>query len=208
MEELKTGTTTIGIKYDGGVILAADRRATAGHMIVDKRVKKAIVINDRMALTTAGSVSELQFLMKLFRAEVRLKEVHTGRTMLIKEASNLLAQLVYHSIRKPSMLPSVVHFLFSGKDAKGFSLYDVYPDGSLTQVDSFVASGSGSVFALGTLETLWKENMSEDEAKQLAVKALNAALQRDSASGNGLVLVRINKDGAQEIEDRLIDARL
>lgn len=208
MEELKTGTTTIGFHYKDGVILAADRRATAGHMIVDKRIKKAVLVNDRMALTTAGSVSELQFLLKLFRAEVKLKEVHTNREMLIKEAGNLLAQMVYTSIRRPTMMPSIVHFLFAGKDNNGFHLYDIYPDGSLTEIDTFVASGSGSVFALGALETLWKENMSESEAKDLAMKAINTALQRDSASGDGIVIVRINKDGAEEIEAKILDKQL
>ncbi|MEM4755871.1 MAG: proteasome subunit beta [Candidatus Woesearchaeota archaeon] len=207
-EILKTGTTTIGFHYADGVILAADRRATAGSMIVDKRIKKAVIINERMALTTAGSVSELQFLMKLIKAEIRLKEVSTNRPMLVKEAANLLSQLVYSSIRRMSMLPSIVHFLFAGKDQKGIHLYDIYPDGSLTEIETFVASGSGSVFAMGVLETLWKEKMSEAEAKTLALKAINAALQRDSASGDGIIIVRITKDGAQEIEAKTLTASL
>ena len=208
MDELKTGTTTIGLVYKDGILLAADRRATAGNMIVDKKIKKAVLVNDRMALTTAGSVSELQYLLKLFKAEVRLKEIHTNRYILMKEAANLLAQMVYSSIRRPTMMPSIVHFLFAGKDNHGFSLYDIYPDGSLTEIDNFVASGSGSVFALGTLETLWKPEMSEQDAKNLAIKAIDTALQRDSASGNGIVIVRINKDGAQEIEAKEIGAHL
>ncbi len=207
-EVLKTGTTTIGFRYKGGVLLAADRRATAGNLIVDKRIRKAVIVNDRMALTTAGSVSELQYLMKLIKAEIRLKEMSIGRRLLAKEAANLLAQMVYGSIRRPTMLPSIVHFLFAGVENDGFGLYDIYPDGSLTGIEDFVASGSGSVFALGVLEALWKPDLDENGAKDLALRAVNAALQRDNASGDGIVIVRIDKDGAKEIEARTIRSAL
>lgn len=195
MEEtrLKTGTTTVGIVCKDGIVLAADKRATAGHMIVDKRADKVHVISDDFAVTIAGTVSDAQLIIKLIRAELKLKEVRTYKKPSAKEAANLLGGLLYSSIRRPSMLPGIAHFLLGGKDVHGLHLYDLFPDGSITRITDFISSGSGSVFAYGVLETQYKKDMSTDEAVALAVKAVNTALQRDSCSGNGIDVIVVNE---------------
>ncbi|PIU02526.1 MAG: proteasome subunit beta, partial [Candidatus Diapherotrites archaeon CG09_land_8_20_14_0_10_32_12] len=97
---IKTGTTTVGIMCKEGVVLAADKRATAGNFISDKKAQKIYKINDSMALTTAGVVSDVQLLVKLIKAELNLKAVRTERKPNVKESVNLLAGLVYSNIRK------------------------------------------------------------------------------------------------------------
>jgi proteasome beta subunit len=72
-EIMKTGTTTLGIKCKDGIVLAADKRATAGNFIANKKVDKVLEVSKNMALTTAGSVSDIQLLVKLLKAELRLK---------------------------------------------------------------------------------------------------------------------------------------
>jgi proteasome beta subunit len=206
-EQLKTGTTTVGIVCKDAIILAADKRATAGHFIADKRVDKVVKINEWMAVTTAGSVSDIQLLVKYLKAEIKLKEIRTQRQATSKEAANLLAGMVYSNIRGYSMIPGVTHFLFAGYDRET-ALYDLYPDGSLTKVDDFVSSGSGSVMAYGVLETMWKKDMTEQEAMSLAIKCINAAIQRDSASGNGIDIFIINKNGVKKAETRIINTQL
>jgi len=201
---IKTGTTTVGIMCKEGVVLAADKRATAGNFISDKKAQKIYKINDSMALTTAGVVSDVQLLVKLIKAELNLKAVRTERKPNVKESVNLLAGLVYSNIRKMSMIPGISHFLFAGNDYEGFHLYDVYADGSLTKYDSYVSSGSGSVMAYGVLETLYKNDMKIDEGVKLAVKCINAALQRDSATGNGIDVVTITKDGIKKVLEKEI----
>lgn len=196
---MQTGTTTMGIVCKEGVVLAADMRATAGHMIVDKRAQKVFLINDNIAVTIAGTVSDAQLIVKLFKAELNLKNIRTGFDASIKESANLLAGLIYGNIRKMSLIPGISHFVLGGKDEEGYHLYDVFPDGSLTHVRDYVSSGSGSVFAYGVLESSFKKDMSIDEGAKLAVKAINAALQRDSASGNGINIVTVTKDGAKQI---------
>ncbi len=195
MEEttLKTGTTTVGIVCKDGIVLAADKRATAGHMIVDKRADKVHVISDDFAVTIAGNVSDAQLTIKLIRAELKLKEVRTYKKPSAKEAANLLGGILYSSIRRPSMMPGIAHFLLGGKDVHGLHLYDLFPDGSITRITDFISSGSGSVFAYGVLETQYKKDMTTDEAVALAVKCVNTALQRDSASGNGIDVIVINE---------------
>mgnify|MGYP001595466453 FL=1 len=190
---LKTGTTTVGIVCKDGIVLAADKRATAGHMIVDKRADKVHVISDDFAVTIAGNVSDAQLTIKLIRAELKLKEVRTYKKPSAKEAANLLGGILFSSIRRPSMLPGIAHFLLGGKDVHGLHLYDLFPDGSITRITDFISSGSGSVFAYGVLETQYKKDMTTDEAVALAVKSVNTALQRDSASGNGIDVIVINE---------------
>ncbi len=201
---IKTGTTTVGIMCKEGVVLAADKRATAGNFISDKKAQKIYTINDSMALTTAGVVSDVQLLVKLIKAELNLKAVRTERKSNVKESVNLLAGLVYSNIRKMSMIPGISHFLFAGVDSEGFHLYDIYADGSLTKHDSYVSSGSGSVMAYGVLETLYRDDMKIDEGIKLAIKCINAALQRDSATGSGIDVVTVTKEGIKTVLEKEI----
>jgi proteasome beta subunit len=203
-EQLKTGTTTIGIMCKDGVVLASDMRATAGSMIVNKQTRKVHKINDDMAVTWAGSVSDLQLINKLISAEVKLKGLQTKRKICIKEAANLLGGILYSSIRQMSMFPSVAHFILGGKDNEGFHLYDCWPDGSVTDVDDFVSSGSGSVFAYGVLEVEYKKDMSVEQGVNLAAKAVRTALERDSCSGGGILVYTITEKGIQEAVDKKI----
>lgn len=128
-----------------------------------------------------------------------MRKIRLGRPNKANEAANLVSGIVYGNIRRFSVIPGVVHFLFAGNDTEGTKLYDIYPDGSIQEIDKFVASGSGSMFAFGVFESQYEENMSEKEAVDLAKKAVNAALQRDSASGGGIDVVVINKDGVKKV---------
>ncbi len=207
-EQLKTGTTTLGIVCKDGVVLAADKRATAGTMIVDKRADKVHVLTDNFACTIAGSVSEAQLLIKLIRAELKLKEIRTLKAPSAKEAANLLGGMLYASLRRMSMFPAVTHFLLSGKDSTGVHLYDLFPDGSVTHVPDYISSGSGSVFALGVLESHYKEGMSVAEGVKLAVKAVNTALNRDSASGNGIDVVVVTDKEIKRVLQKEVEVVL
>lgn len=207
-ERLKTGTTTVGMVCKDGVVLAADKRATAGTMIVDKRAEKVHVITDDFAVTIAGCVSDAQLLIKLIRAELKLKEVRTNKKPTAKEAANLLGGLQYSNIRRPSMLPGIAHFLMAGRDSQGVHLYDLFPDGSVTKIRDFISSGSGSVFAYGVLETQYDANMGTNEGVKLAVKAVNTALNRDSASGNGIDVIVINEKGITRVMNKEVEVVL
>lgn len=204
---LKTGTTTVGVVCNDCIILGADKRATAGNFIANKNVDKIIPITDNMAVTTAGTVSDIQLMVKLIKAELKLKEIRTHRKPTIKESANLLAGMVYSNIRRMSMIPGISHFLIGGYDSKKH-LYDLYPDGSIADIDDFVSSGSGSVMAYGVLESAYKKDMSEKEGVDLVVRALNAAIQRDSASGDGVDIFAISKNGVNKVLQKIINTRI
>ncbi len=205
---LKTGTTTIGILCKGGIVLAADRRATMGNIIADKKAQKIHQITDNMAMTIAGTVSDAQLLIKLIQSETRIKHIRTGKDTIVKEIANLSARMVYNNIRQMSMIPGITQFLMGGKDMHGFHLYDIFVDGSITDCKDYVASGSGSITAYGVLETLYKKDITVEEGVRLGVKALSAALQRDSASGSGYDVVTITEKGFTKVLEREIDNKI
>jgi proteasome beta subunit len=204
----KTGTTTLGLVCKDGIVLAADRRATAGHFIAAKKVEKVLKITDNIAVTIAGTVSDIQLLYKIIKAELKLKKIRTGRINTVKEAVNLLAGIVYSNIRKFSLIPGVSHFVVGGKDEFGYHLYDLSPDGSIVEEEEFVSSGSGSVMVYGLLETVYKKDIAVKDGVKLAVKGINAALQRDSASGDGVIVYTITDKGVQKVIDKELKVKL
>ena len=206
--ELKTGTTTIGLVCKDGLVLAADKRATSGYLISWKKFDKIISITDNIAVTVAGTVSDVQLLVKYLRAELKLKDIRTNRETSVKEAASLLANFVYNNIRKYSLIPGISHFIVGGKDTSGFHLYDLSPDGSIVEVDDYISSGSGSVMVFGVLETLYKKGLTVEEGVKLAAKGVNAAVQRDIASGNGIDIVAITKDGVKKVFSKEIETKI
>ncbi|HHI04097.1 MAG TPA: proteasome subunit beta [Candidatus Woesearchaeota archaeon] len=207
-EIMKTGTTTVAIVAKDCIVLAADKRATAGNFIAGKKVDKILPVAEKMALTTAGSVSDIQLLVKLIKAELSLRKLKNGRPNRVKEATNLVSGLVYNNIRRFTMIPGVVHFLFAGYDDTGVHLYDIYPDGSISEIDDFVASGSGGTFAFGVFDAQYKKDMTQEQAVELAIKAINSALQRDSASGDGLDVVLVNKHGVKKLMTKDLSVKI
>ncbi|HIH39528.1 TPA: proteasome subunit beta [Candidatus Woesearchaeota archaeon] len=197
-QKLKTGTTTIGIVCSDGIILAADKRMTAGNFIADRETEKVVPIVDDIAVTTAGTVSEIQRLVKLLRAELKLLEVRTTRKVTVKEAANLLTTMNYYGIRQMGEW-ALAAFLVAGKDINGFSLFDVSPDGVIKKHDKYTADGSGMVFALPIIESKWKKGINIQEGIKLAVEAINAAQLRDNASGSGFDVWTITQDGLKKV---------
>lgn len=211
MEEsnvMKTGTTTLGLICKEGIILAADKRATAGYLIAQKDTPKIVKVTDNIAVTMAGSASDGQMLIRFLQSELRLNKIRTKRDVTVKEAANLMARMVYNNVRTPSMLPGISHFLMGGKDQIGFYLYDIFADGTISDVKDFISSGSGSVMVYGVLETIFKKDMSIDEGKKLAIKCVNAAVQRDIASGNGIDVFTITKQGAKKVFAKEFNTRI
>ena len=206
MDDMKLlkGTTIIGMVCKDGIILASDKRATAGY-VVSKKEMKIFPIAERMAVAQAGLVSDAQLLVKLIKAELRLKDLHTNRDSNVREGANLLGSFLYNNLRKFSSVPGIVTFLLGGFDSNGPHLYDLGIDGSVMESDDFVADGSGGMFALGVLEQDYQKGMSLDEGKKLAVKALTASLKRDTATGNGIDVFTITSDGIQHVFQKVLE---
>lgn len=198
---MKTGTTTIGFICTDGVILAADKRATMGDgiFIGHKSIDKVLNITDKIAVTTAGNVSDIQMLVKMTRAELRLKQLRTKMEPAVRETASLFATLTYENIRKFSPLLGITAFLVGGVDESGFWLFDVMPDGSALEHKDFVSTGSGSVVAYGVLEDSYRKDINLEEGAKLAVRALSATMQRDLPTGSGIDVIAIDKNGIKKV---------
>lgn len=199
---LKTGTTTVGIVCKDAVVLAADMRATVGSMIFEEDAEKVHQVANNIALTISGGVAAAQLIIKHIKSQIKLHELRVQRTLSVKEVSNMTAGWLQGIVR----YGSIVHFLMGGYDTQnGPTLFDVFPDGSVMPKKSCFASGSGSVFALPILDSNYKENMSEEEGIALAEQAISNAIRRDSASGNGINIMVINKDGVRKLPAKVVD---
>ncbi len=200
----KTGTTTIGIICKDGIILAADKRGTYGgdsgvSYIAGKDENKIEKVNDYLAVTTAGVASDLQKVIKIVRAELRLKELKSKSRPDIRAAANLFSAIVYQNIRQFTTIPGITHFLLSGYDEGGFYLYDVHPDGYIQKIDKYSSTGSGMIHVNPILDSDYKENISSEQGVELAKKAINASINRDPASGEGLDIYLITKEEIKQI---------
>ena len=118
MEQVKTGTSTVGITFDGGVVVGADHRATMGHFVANKSVQKLFRIADNLALTTAGLVGHAQALSRSLAAEMALFELKRGHQMSVKGAATLTANIL-------GGRPHWVQLLIAGVDDEGSHVYSI-----------------------------------------------------------------------------------
>lgn len=189
---LASGTTTVGLVSGDFVILAADKRATAGFMIASRRVKKIVRLTDYTVMTMAGLVADAQMLADILRSEAKLYELDTGVRMSVKSIAILLSNILFSY----KALPFIVQVLIGGYDVKP-RLYVLDLFGSITE-EKFAATGSGSPVAYGVLEQHYREDMSLDEAIKVAIAAVRAATLRDAASGDGVDIAIVSRKGIEE----------
>lgn len=203
MDEMKTGTTTLGIVTEDGVILAADRRASIGHLASSKNAKKVYRLDDYIGLTIAGSVGDAQKIVRIMRSQLKLHRLET-KELSIKGAGTLLANILHNH----KMMPFMGQFVLGGIEDEEGVLYDLDPLGGLMANEKFTATGSGSTMAYGLLEDSWEEDMGHEDAKDLAVRAVQAAMERDTASGDGIMVAEITDSGFEMLEEKEIESRL
>ncbi len=195
MEDIKKGTTTVAIVCKDAVVLATDRRASMGYLVAHKNVKKVYKIDDNIGVTVAGSVGDIQSLIGSLRAEVNLYKMKNGAKMSTKS----LATLTSHILHGQRYYPLIAWLVVAGFDEKP-AAYSIDPIGGVNE-DNAISTGSGSLVAYGVLESLYKENLGWEEGASLAAKAINAAIERDLATGNGISMAVIDKDGYRELSD-------
>lgn len=195
---MKTGTSLVGIVCRDGIVMAGDRKATAGGQIVmNKNAQKVIQINEYLVASGTGMSSDIDFLQKLIQAELRLKELKERKRASVKEAANLIATISYRNIRQPSMIPFVAGIMLGGLNENNtFELFSIEPAGSVMKVDDFDANfSSGMPYILGLLERQYKKGISVKEGEELAIEAIKASSERDTASGFGVDVFTITKEG-------------
>lgn len=200
--EVETGTTTLGLVCKEGVVLAADRRATAGNLIAHKRTQKVYKIDDNIGLTTAGLVGDLQTLARYITAEVELYKLRRNAPMPVEACATLMANILSGS----RFYPYWVQLVIGGFDRSGGHVFSLDAAGG-NLPDKFVSTGSGSPFVYGVLEDHYKDGLTVDEGADLAVRAITASMKRDSYSGEGIDVAIITKDGFRTLDDKEVEKR-
>ncbi|MFU1780392.1 archaeal proteasome endopeptidase complex subunit beta [Haloarcula japonica] len=188
---VKTGTTTVGLSTENGVIIATDRRASlGGRFVSNKQVQKVEQIHPTAAMTLVGSVGGAQSFIRSLRAEADLYEVRRDEPLSI----HALATLAGNFARGGPYF--AINPIVGGVDEEGSHVYSVDPAGGVLE-DDYTVTGSGTMVATGTIEGQYDPEMSLGEARDLAIRAVNAAAERDTGSGNGVVLAEITDEGVE-----------
>ena len=213
--EVTHGTTVVAIRYADGVVLAGDRRATAGFAIASRRIEKVFPADDLSGVAIAGAAGPGTDMVRLFQTQLEHYEKIEGEPLSLEGKANQLAQMVRTNL-PAAMQGLVVVPLFAGYDERRgrgrvFS-FDV--TGGKYEETDFQVNGSGGVHAKNWIKAQWREGLAADEAIDLAVRALFAAADEDTATG-GPDLVRrifptvavIEADGFRALPDDEIAQR-
>ncbi|MFX1571964.1 MAG: proteasome subunit beta [Promethearchaeota archaeon] len=193
----KTGTTTVGLTCKDATILGTDKRATMAYFVASKTSEKLYEIQTHLWMTTAGGVADAQYLVDVLKAETSIYQLaHDNKPILIKTAGKLLSNILYYN----KMFPFEVGLLLGGvTEEEGPTLLDISAYGSILP-EKYCAVGSGQNFSYGVLEAKYKDNLSIDEGKEIIKKAITSSIIRDMASGNGIDIVTVTKEGPAERE--------
>ena len=192
------GTTTVGITCKDGVVFASERRASMGNLVAHKVAEKVFKIDNHIAATIAGSVADAQSLMKIISAETALYRLRNGKDISLEAAAAVSSNILHSS-------PAYVQTLIGGVDDTGASIYSLDAAGGMIK-DTFISTGSGSTFAYGVLEDRFHEDITVEEAKELALRAIKAATERDTYSGNGFLVAEVTKDGYKMLEKEEVES--
>ncbi len=187
------GATTVGIVCSDGVVLASEKRVSYGNFVLSKSGKKVFKISSHIGVACAGLVSDMQILAREVSIHTNLFKMEVKRPMSVKAAAKVLSNLLFSS----RLFPLITETIVGGVDDEGPALYVLDVLGS-TIPDKYAAVGSGAEIAIGVLEESYKDGMTVEEGRDLAIKAIKSAISRDARSGDGIDLLIITKNGIRE----------
>jgi len=208
LPEVPDGTTVLALRYRDGVVMAGDRRATAGNVIAHSRVKKVYAADRYSAVAISGTAGMAIELIKLFQTELEHYEKIEGSRLSLEGKANYLARLVRNHLPLAFQGLVIVPLLcgYDEKDGEG-RLYTFDVVGGRYEEQEYATTGSGGAEARSFLKAVYRDDLTEDEALAAAVEALVAAAEEDAATGGpdtrrGIYpnLVTVTSEGFHEIE--------
>jgi proteasome beta subunit len=209
LADLPHGTTIVAAACEGGVVMAGDRRATAGSMIAQRDIEKVFRSDELSCVGIAGVAGVGIELVRLFQVELEHYEKLEGRTLSLEGKANRLATMVRSNLGA-AMQGLVVVPIFAGYDEDSGTgrIFSYTPDGGRFEEHRFYSIGSGSVFARGSLKKLYREGLPVQDAVVVCMQALYDAADDDSATGGpdltrGIypVVATVTADGFRRVPD-------
>jgi proteasome beta subunit len=195
--EFMPGATVVGISYNDGVILAADKRVSFGNFVVNKNIKKTFSITDHVGAACAGMVADMQVLVRQVEALAKIRKLETRRNIPPNSIAKLMSVIMFER----RYFPLLTQVIVGGINEKP-EIYTLDPLGSVLP-DDYAAVGTGAEGALGIMDAEFKPNMSEEAVRELASRAIRSATQRDAASGDGIDILYVTRTGHRNETMRL-----
>jgi proteasome beta subunit len=187
------GATTVGLVCKDGVVLASEKRVSWGHLVMSRSGRKVFKITPNIGLAFAGLVSDMQALTREASAYAALYRLENNRSIPVKAMAKLIANILFQR----RLYPLLMETLVGGVDEEGANIYALDPVGSVIP-DKFISAGTGAAVAMGLLEANYKETINIKEGEALALQAIRSAVARDVVSGDGVDVLLIKTDGAEE----------
>ena len=191
------GATAVGITYNDGVVFASERRIAYGNFVVSKTTKKTFVITPHVGAACAGLVADMQILSLQISALAKIRKMEIKRDVPPNTVAKMMSNMMYER----RFFPLLTQVIVGGLVDKPV-IFTLDPIGSVLP-DDYAAVGTGAEMALGILDQQYKKELNEADAVDLAVKSVRAASIRDSASGDNIDVLIINKDGAKENTEKI-----
>jgi len=192
-----TGTTIVGCLFDGGVVIAADTRATSGPIVADKNCEKLHYISPQIWCAGAGTAADTEFTTSLISSNLELHALSTGRKPRVVTCMTMLKQ---HLFRYQGHIGA--YLVVAGCDPTGSHLFTVHAHGSTDKLP-YVTMGSGSLAAMSVFETQWKGKLTRDEAVDLCSEAINAGIFNDLGSGSNVDVCVITPEKATLLRNHI-----
>jgi proteasome beta subunit len=191
-KDVPHGTTIVAATFNGGVVMAGDRRATMGNIIAQRDIEKVFPADEFSCVAFAGTAGLGIEMVRLFQVELEHYEKLEGTTLSLDGKASRLTALIRGNLPMAMQGLTVVP-LFAGydPDIKGGRIFSYDPTGGRYEERAFHSVGSGSLFARGALKKLYREDLTETETVTVAIQSLVDAADDDSATGGPDMLRRI-----------------
>jgi proteasome beta subunit len=196
--QIPLGATTLGIVCTDGVVLASERRVAYGTFVLSKAGKKVFKVTDQIGVACAGLISDMQVIAHTMEAQAALYALDERRAIPVKAAAKLLSNILFQRRGMPLFAQTIIAGV--GPDGPKMFVLDLL--GSLIE-DKYAAVGSGAQIAIGVLEAEYKDSVTVEEGKEMVIKAIKSAVERDAASGNGVDVLTITEEGTKEVFESL-----
>jgi proteasome beta subunit len=212
---LPHATTCVALRYGDGVVMAGDRRATAGNLISHRAMEKVVEADRHSGVAIAGAAGAAMEMIRLFQLQLEHYEKVEGTALSLEGKANQLAMMVRGNLQA-AMMGMVVVPIFGGYDLRRECgrLWDYDATGGRYEERDYVATGSGSLHAGTVIKVGFRDDLGRDDAVDLACRALWEAADADSATGGpdalrGIypVVATIDADGWARLDDDDLAAR-
>jgi proteasome beta subunit len=186
--------TAVGIRAKDGVVLATDKRVTYEGFVLSRMAKKVHPVTSRCGVAFAGLMGDIGYLTRLLKLEAKMYELEFGREIKTRSLAKVLSVILYSY----KLFPMFTEVIVGGYD-EAPTLFILDPVGSLIE-EKYAAVGSGHQLAIGYIEPRYREDISLEEAEQLAIGAIKTVIERDVLTGDGVDILVFTREGYREKE--------